>query len=373
MSRPQEKVQPELSEDYIVFALRQLTAELPMNDFGLPTGIYRTDLLPFHEYVPPGSSTGSDKEVDEAEADTVDMPEPDALAPSIEVSADAFSLLSGDGDGLPDMIVPARVEKEVPSKAVGEYRIAGFPAASLQTAFVPLQYDEGFPAFEDGRPFWGRLDFEPGDAYLMFQRYLMMSFGRAADPEDEDDFGIAAQGTRSIAQLVHQTGGNLTDDQVLRMIEKLKSYYHLHYWGLRTKSYDLFRVTEYQQKQELRAIETQDDHYVQSRKLRARLSQYMDDDEDFWDMMTPAVAIKLHEHLTKLERISAGVPAAGPQTKDGEGSRSFEMAFRTIAQDHTDSSAGDGATIDQEGHVLDKALEDPNATKILQELIIRGN
>ena len=42
-------------QDYTVIAIRQLTAELPLNDFGLPTGIYRTDLLPFHEYIPPGT------------------------------------------------------------------------------------------------------------------------------------------------------------------------------------------------------------------------------------------------------------------------------------------------------------------------------
>jgi len=381
--------QETLDIDYTVLALRQLAAELPMNDFGLPTGIYRTDLLPFHEYVPPGAPT----KIDDPEITTgvpgdpgiPDTPaqeseELDALAPSdvsadpFSSSVDAFSLLAGQGDGAPDYM-PARTStREAPTLdlEVAEYRIAGFPAKSLHNAFVPLQYDEGFPAFEDGRPFWGRLEFESSDAYLIFQRYLQMSFGRASDPEDEDDFGIAAQGTRSINSLVLQLTPGINDAKLLELTERFKQYYHLYYWGLRAKSYDLFRVTEYRQKQELRAIETQDDHYIQTRKLRKRLEQYMESDEEFWDMMTPKTGIDMFKTITQLERVSAGIPAGGPMTKEVEGGgRSFEVAFRTMAQDqHGESVVGD--TISEDGHILDKALEDPAATKILQEIIIKS-
>ena len=369
-----------------VTAIRQLTAELPLNDFGLPTGIYRTDLLPFHDYVPPGSR--------QAEPPTpIVLPEisPRELeaAPGLlpDQSADAFSLLAGVGDGLPDLIQPARQRIKViqapaiiestpepvqPAKSLGDYRIAGFPAKSLHSAFVPLQYDEGFPAFEDGRPFWARLDYEPADAFLAFERYTQMNFGRAAESGIEDDAGEAASGIRSITSLVLLLHPQVSDKELIALSEKFKQYYHLYYWGMRIKAYDLFKVTEFRQKQELRAIETQDDHYITSRRLRARLMEYMDSDEDFWDLMTPKVAIDMLKTTTSLERISAGVPAGGPQLKDGEsGGRSFEVQFRTIAQEQAGESL-QGALINEEGDVLDKALDDPAATKILQELIIRS-
>ncbi|MEE8598511.1 MAG: hypothetical protein V3S69_03180 [Dehalococcoidales bacterium] len=162
----------------------------------------------------------------------------------------------------------------------------------------------------------------------------------------------------------------LSDIELLHAVDKYKQYYHMYYWGLRAKSYDLFRVTQYRQQQEIRALETQDDHYLQARKLRARLNTYMESTEEFWDFMTPKTAVDMHKHLTSLERISAGVPAGGPPIKEAEGgNQSFEMAFRTIAQKHGSSASGD--TINGDGDVLDRALEDPEAVQVLQELIIR--
>ena len=351
-----------------VEVIRQLTAELPLNDFGLPTGIYRTDLLPFHDYIPPHRSTASVPIGD-------DRASPSLLPDLGSNGADAFALLSGAGDGLPDHILPSTTQALPPSipKPSGDYRIAGFLAKSLHTAFVPLQYDEGFPAFEDGRPFWARLDYEPTGAYHVFQRYMQMNFGRAADRTVDDDAGEAASGIRSITTLILQINPRVSDQQLLALAETYKQYYHLYYWGMRIKAYDLFKVTEYRQKQELRAIETQDDHYVESRRLRARLMQYMDSEDDFWDLMTPKVALDMLKTTTQLERISAGVPAAGPQTKEVEGgNRSFEMAFRTIAQEQAGDS-GRGTDVDEAGNLLSDALDDPATTKILQEFIIRSN
>jgi hypothetical protein len=43
----------------------------------------------------------------------------------------------------------------------------------LRAAYVPLNYDCGFPMQDDGRPFWERfLQFEPLDAFVAFQAYL---------------------------------------------------------------------------------------------------------------------------------------------------------------------------------------------------------
>jgi len=378
----------------MVEAMRALTTELPLNDFGLPVGIYRSDLLPFHLYDTHSSHnhhTHSSKDplledpISEDSQPTAPIPstltdlDPPSSSPpshvgkgSIEdIEADAYSLLSGKGDGLREEIAPCPLSPSprhsLAAPAPSEYRIAGFPAQSIQVAFMPLQYDEGFPNFETGRAFWDKLCYEPNDAYMVFERYLLMSFGTAGDKE-EDDPGSAAGGIRSLSTLVLQLAPSIDDKALSIMVDKFKTYYHLYYWGLRTRSYDLFKVTQHRQQQELRAIETQDDHYVQSRQLRARLTRYMADEEDFWDLMTPKVAIDMHKHLTSLERVSAGVLAGGPN--DG---RSFEMAFRTIAQVQFGESTKDGTLLDEDGTVLERALEDPVTTKLLQELIIRGN
>ena len=346
-------------QDLQIEALRALQSEIPLNDFGLPTGIYRTDLLPFHDYrpnehvLPESRPRTNGKSVDYVIFD-------DPLGPSGEPEDDS------DGSRVHH---PVTASQEDPLEEKAEYRIAGFPASALSHAYVPLQYDEGFPAFANGSSFWNRLEYEPGDAYQAFQRYLGMNLGRAADVEEDDDYGQAATGTRSISQLASILH---PDSDLLAMSDTYQGYYHLYYWGARAHAYDLFRVAQYRQQQDLRAIETQDEHYVIARRLRAKLMHYFENEDDFMDMMTPKVAIDFLKNLTGLERISAGVPAAGPQTAEqaGEAGKPFELHLKTVAQ--TNRPASSNTTIDEEGEVLDKALKDPATTELLQEIIIRS-
>ncbi len=330
-------------ESIQVEALRGLQKEIPLNDFGLPVGIYRTDLLPFHDYRPTTSGSSGDP--------TEEMP------------------LDGSREGSSQQVAPqARLSTFADGSNDQTYRIAGFPAGALGKAFVPLQYDEGFPAFDNGSPFWGRLDFEPSDAFHAFQRYLDMNLGTPADLENEDDFGSAASGTRSVSQLAASLH---PDSNLIQMAESYQGYYHLYYWGSRAHAYDLFRVAQYRKMQELRAVETQDEHYIDARRLKAKLMQYFESQEDFWDMMTPKVGIDFLKTLTGLERISSGMPAAGPQTAEqtATAGKPFEMVLKTIAQINRGSH--DGHTVDEDGEVLDKALADPATTELLQTLIIR--
>lgn len=321
-------------------AIRNLTREIPLNDFGLPTGIYNPALLPLDDYLPRGSEL----------AIVHHVPSP---SPPHEHEQEPQKNLAQD-------------LTLVPQEPVREYRIAGFKPVALQQAFVPLQYEEGFPAFESGLPFWGRLDFEPLDAHLAFEAYLKMNLGTLATDLEEDYDGTAASGTRSIATLC---AAQFPDDQINTMVQIFTGYYHTYYWGLRAHAFDLFRTAEFSKRQELRALETQNDHYYQARRLRHKLQQYMDSDEEFWDLMTPKVAVGMLKDLMQLERISAGIPAAGPPG-EAEG-RSFEAILRTTA--NTNRKGGQGNIIDESGEVLDRALEDPASVEILQELIIRGN
>ena len=336
------------SQEQQIQAVRDLTAILPKNDMGLPVGIYRTDLLPFHSYIPPKkqNSSGNGNLI--------------TIGTDVQPVSDPMPAPEQNGD-------------------IEERRVAGFPIRQLEQAFVWLQYDEGFPALQDGRPFWDRLDFEPNEAYQAFQRYLTMHQGvmpsdtDETDPDESEDENNAAHGTRSVTQLALSTiNGPISDTDLSRRIDTFKGYFHIYYWGLRAQSYDMFRVAQYRKQQELRAIETQDDHYIVTRKLRHRLMQYMDNDEEFWDMMTPKIGIDMFKTLTQLERVSAGMPAGGPLGADRDGSdrgaQSFEVAFRNVAQKSNISTT---SSTDGDTEILDKALEDPNALEVLQELIIK--
>ena len=64
---------------------------------------------------------------------------------------------------------------------VGYYRVDLLPttyekpeveAHSLRSAYVDLSFEHGYPTLGDGRPFWHKLEFEPGFAYGAFQIYL---------------------------------------------------------------------------------------------------------------------------------------------------------------------------------------------------------
>ncbi|KKN19221.1 hypothetical protein LCGC14_0947900 [marine sediment metagenome] len=333
-----------------VQAIKALAGELPLNDFGLPTGIYRVDLLPFHNYKPTHTNGHALPRPSE-----VGSPEP----------SESPSSLSPEDEARGDPSLPV------------EYRVAGFLAASLPNAFVPLQYDEGFPAFENGQAFWYQLDSEPSDIFRAFETYLQMACGRAGvsgdpeDPEDEGDPGKAAAGTRSISSLVAMLHPAANDIELLSIIEHYKRAYHVYYWGLRARAYDLFRVAQHRRRQEIRAIETQDEHYIDAKRIRHKIMQYINGDEEFWELMTPKVAIDLLKQTTSLERISAGLPAAGPAAAGSEdrSGESLELTFRTIAQSNRASS--EGTVVDEEGELLDRALEDPVAVEILQRLIIR--
>lgn len=346
-----------------VTAVRALTKELPMNDFGLPIGLYRLDMLPWYDYVAP-DSVPIDKLI---EAPTTTLVTVAVKAPLLEEGDLEFadSLLNDDSshitvsdDKTTTEVVSLVAEPEI-------HRLAGFPTNGLEGAFIWLSYDEGFPAFHDGSPMWNQICFEPPEAFAIFQRYLQMHRGSVGKDEE---IGPAATGTRSIEALAVDLHGNV---DLLDKMEEYSNYFHMYYWNLRAKAYDIFRVAQHRKQQEIRAIETEDSHYITARKYMHKLQDFFDNEEDFWDMLTPKTAIDFLKTLTQLERVSAGLPAGGPaMPKDGTPStaQSLEVAFRSIAQD-TNNHA-----IDHEGGdstVLRDALQNPADVEVLQELIIR--
>jgi hypothetical protein len=324
------------SLNYQTRAIAALTRELPLNDFGLPAGVYRTDLLPWHEYVDPTAPK---------------------LAPVIKLLDDPS----------------AGVESEVLHMVEHEQRIAGFPTRLLEPAFMWLNYHEGFPSQQNGHPFWGILNFEPQAAYDAFQEYLQMHQGRAAvDQTNEgEDYGTPASGVRSVQILAQNQPG----DNVLLAEQEFGEYYHLYYWGMRAKAYDIFRTAQHRHQQEIRAIETEDNHFITANRLMNRLMEYMDDEEEFWDLMTPKVGLDMLKQVTQLQRVSVGLGAMGPagNGKQGEApkSQTMELTLRQVAQEqHITLERGDTGDDDKK---LLSMLEDPETASLLQRLVLNVN
>ena len=266
--------------------LEKLTAELPTNEFGLPLGIYRLDLIPNE---------------------------------------------------------PTREE--------------------LRNAFVPLTYNEGFPAFADGRPLWSHLPFEPAEAFQAFDGYLRLPL-------------YTGSGSRSLFDLTANANDLGIPNNIIEP-EALQHFYFGYFWDYRVKAYDMWSTASRRKAQEIRAVETLDSHYFKSRALMKRLMQYLEDEEEFWDLMTPKVAIDFYNKLVATQRISAGLNTTGGNGSRGSNSdesnegASVEILFRNLAQQNAD--AREGITIDQSNEALQQALDDPQTAEMAQELIIKLN
>ncbi len=313
-------------------AIGALEAHIPLNEFNLPTGLYRVDLLPFHDY-----ETNQYNQHEQQQESGV--------------------------------LSTAVVERG------NDQRVAGFRAQDLDIAFVPLHYDEGYPVMPDGAPFWDRLPHETPEAHYVFELYRQMGRGpndseRENGLHDLEDYQTSATGFRSVSALAQSLHEQQPTKDISTLHEVCHTYSILYYWKYRSRAYDLFKVAHFRKQQELRAIETHNDHYIITRKLLGRLLRYFDNEEDFWDMLTPKVGIDMFKTLTQTQRISAGVPAAGPSRESEEQhSSSLEVIMRRIAVGNTAEVISEESTETQ--LLLDQAMSDPETVKEFQELVIK--
>lgn len=388
-------------EQLLAQVVQELMSSIHKNEYGFPLGIYRPDLLPLEDYQPdqsaadrlyeaaaklgkpkgpreiraelyddgfdPLAMVGDDDaeygEYIESRADTGD---PQNAGDSYEATKDrqvpeaeraAFGANTEPSLDERTALQPIQAEA---SSSIDTSRIAGFLREDLKAAFIPLNYDEGFPTLPDGRPFWEKFDFEPVQYNQAFQAFLQM-------PQVNG-------GIRTLNDLsrVMEANNLLTIDGFdhREFTLKFQIIAQVYLWHLRARAYDLYKAAAYRKNQELRAIGVQETHFNMSSRLLKRLSEYMESEEDFWDLMTPKVAMDMFKALVATQRISVGLPAtAPPSSKEGEGGgNSFEMILRTLAQQ---GGSQEVARIGQDNRLAAKILESPEATQLAQELIIR--
>lgn len=283
-----------------------------------------------------------------------------AMVPRAHVIRGAARFLPHTQEGLPagffraDMIPPevTAAEAKLPS--------------TTDAAFVPLNYQEGFPALPDGRPFWHKLDYEPPIAFAAFELYTE----------------LAKTGPRHLALLLGSVELQRLYGESLNMA-LLQELHSLYYWKERSRAYDLYQEAAYRHIRTRRAQSMEDYHYIQSESLLQKVMSALNSAETFEAMKhDPSLLLSAMEKLVKIQRVSVGLPATAPaeSLKGGDGATSnFEMILRQVAQRNVSPETNSqNTTVDEAGRVIPTtdnllrgALNDPQSAKQLQEIIIR--
>jgi hypothetical protein len=270
---------------------------------------------------------------------------------------------------------------------------------ALKNAYLNLSFEYGYPTLSDGRPFWYKLDFEPGFTYAAFQIYLeAVNFGPrdlATVASDKELRRIAhkmlgSNGSGSNGSNGSNSSGNGNTNtgtdaetqsaepvelaEVEQVIPMLYEASILYAWRARAKAYDLFKEAAYRHMKLRRQSTVEDGHYELSSTLLEELKEKVINKDAFFEGMSPKVAVELLGKLVAIQRVSVGLPAAGPlPNKEAPEDVSFEMIMRSLAQKSvgTQGNVYDHATGQVTHSALNKVLSDPESANMLQEVIIR--
>lgn len=340
---------PNTQPEYIS-ALMKL---VPVNQLGLPEGIYRPDLLP----APPGLN--KHEQVNMSESDHT-LPTEDSDVPAQEQAEQTSSTqdIEVPYTSPEDPTHSSDLEPEVfPAPALCQ-QLALNEYPEVKSAYVPLSYQEGFPTLV-GIPFWVQLQFEPIDAYECFDLYLK-------------------QGRKGARQLYLLSDSPSFPEGITEQL--LLDFSEMYFWSARAKSYDMFSAAHRRKERERRAIDTENEHYLIAERLMKIAECYLDDQgEELAEMMTPKMLLEFIKTSSQLQRISAGLPGNGPSNRqevDGPIGESvpLEIIMRTIAKEsgaHVEADIVDSAA--ENRSKLSEILKDESAIELAQELIIKVN
>lgn len=240
----------------------------------------------------------------------------------------------------------------------GQRQVAEIEA--LKAAYVELSYENGYPTLPAGEPFWHKLDYEPGLAYGAFQIFLDMGDTGARELTEL----AANEEFRRVCSA--RIGHEVTQTEALQIVSE---YCVLYYWRQRSKAYDLFKEAAYRHLRIKRQMSAEDTHYQLAAGLLKKVEAYLAKD-DFENGLTPKTAIEALKALVAIQRVSIGLPAAGPlPSKDSPEVTHFEAILRQLGT--AGGSAASNIAPKERSKLLDDMLTDPSVTRQMQELIIR--
>lgn len=253
---------------------------------------------------------------------------------------------------------------------------------ALRNSYVDLIFDNGYPTFSDGRPFWYKLEYEPGFAYGVFQIYL------EAIDSGPREITLLSQNEeiRNIATRILQAGNGIEGEgegiggidnrpsvPIEAVTSMLQEFSILYLWRARAKAHDLYTEAASRHLKIRRQTSSENEHFLLAADLLKKLKIKMLGSPNFFDDMAPKTAVDLLGKLVAIQRISTGLPAGGPlPSKEASDDTTFEMIMRSVGERVSkgniyDQSGRQAAT----GDALSKVLEDPHAAGMMQEVIIR--
>ncbi len=217
----------------------------------------------------------------------------------------------------------------------------------LTAAVITINYDEGYPAFENGHPIWDKMIFESSDEHTLFQHYLKQT----------------ENGVRQIHLIATDIPG-INPDALL-------DHFHMNYWKFRAKAFDLFLIAMHEKKRLIRLMACEDDHYIMADTLLKQCKKYFEDPE-VWQDLDPGTVARMIPQLATLQRQALGAAAqggGGPAGGVNSGAKSVEVILRQLtADDVQESTAHVG-----ESKSIATLLNDPEAAEVAQELIVKLN
>jgi len=389
--------------------IRDASQRVPLNGLGLPEGYHRADLLDPELVVKGRLAPITLDEVHRLAGSAADAATHGNFAARQVVQNQQRSPAAPDAPAAPSAGSPTPSEK-VNLKGTPElsedYRVPVLVLDErvLRQAYVPLNYDEGYPMLDEGHPFWQRLSYEPLDAYVAFQAYIEQGTSgsrqlfvlaertgvqqRIAKARSERTNSVRLQERSSqglggpTKEFFHgsattnpdgmtETTGSLDGSGFIQSASadpmrsgsvsvingashsELVDWFYLYHWAWRALAHDLFYVDSIKRSRDMQAILLENTHLVEANKIWDKLTAYIngdklrmptsvnaDGDSLFWENMTPKVAIDLMKTLTHMQRVSLGMPAAAPSDLAILGGSGSGPAARSRRSSSTGAESG---------------------------------
>jgi hypothetical protein len=238
----------------------------------------------------------------------------------------------------------------------------------LQGAFIELSYEHGFPTQPNGEPFWQRLEAEDGIAFGCFQKY---NESVQLGPRDLSTLASDHEIIKVLTANAARTEPLPRED----VLARLQEWFYMYCWQNRSKAYDIFKEAAFRHKRLQRAMTAQDYHFDVAEKILQQLDAFFKG-PDWIQELDPGTALTMLAKLVQIQRVSVGLPAAGPlPTKDQDPNTSFEMIMRNVVQKATAESdsigRGKDITAEATSKAVEEVMKDANTIRSLQEVIVR--
>jgi hypothetical protein len=231
----------------------------------------------------------------------------------------------------------------------------------LEAATIPLSFEHGYPAIYETAPIWEQLPSEPADAYDAYMAFLELP--QASKTENP---------IRLLPMIATITG---------KALKTITDWCHLYYWHWRARAYDLFLIACHRKQKEQRIMSLEGAHYKMADELLEKIQKlaHAKLDQEIAELSEDASAqtdtkikdlISMSKDLMQVQRISVGLPAAGPSNLqiqlDGPRHTTVGETLKHIAKE----GAGEDRP-KQRSAEMDVLLQNPDELSAVQELMIK--